>query len=109
MMAIRKVLPFTLLDIDSDNGTEFINGQFLRYCRKEDLVFTRSRPYTSNDSCHVEQKNWSIVRQTIGYARFEGQAAVGILNEIYDNLRLLNNFFMPSSKLVSKTRDGSRI
>jgi hypothetical protein len=109
MMAISKAIPFALLGIDSDNGSEFINDQFLRYCRKEDLVFTRSRPYTSNDSCHVEQKNWSIVRQTIGFARFEGQAAVDILNEIYDNLRLLNNFFMPSSKLVSKTRDGSKI
>lgn len=109
MIAIRKTLPFFMLGIDSDNGSEFINSHFLRYCQQEDLVFTRSRPNTSNDSCYVEQKNWSIVRQTIGYARFEGQAAVDILNEIYDNLRLLNNFFMPSAKLISKTRDGSKI
>lgn len=109
MKAIRELLPFMLLGIDSDNGSEFINSHFFHYCRQEDLVFTRTRPYTSNDNCHVEQKNWSVVRQTIGYARFEGQTAVAILNAIYDNLRLLNNFFMPSTKLVSKTRDGSKI
>jgi len=109
MMNIRERLPFYLLGIDSDNGSEFINAHFFRYCQQEDLVFTRTRPYNSNDNCHVEQKNWSVVRQTIGYARFEGQAAVDILNEIYDNIGRLNNFFMPSSKLVSKTRDGSKI
>ena len=65
----------------------------IRYCRQEALDLTRGRPNTSNDSCHVEQKNWSVVRQTIGYARFEGQPAVAILNEIYNNLRLFNNFF----------------
>ena len=109
MKDIHELLPFTLFGIDSDNGSEFINSHFLRYCQQEDLVFTRTRPYTSNDNCHVEQKNWSVVRQTIGYARFEGQVAVDILNEIYDNLRQLNNFFMPSSKLISKTRDVSKI
>jgi hypothetical protein len=109
MKVIRERLPFSLLGIDSDNGTEFINDHFLHYCRLEDLVFTRGRPNTSNDSCHIEQKNWSVVRQTIGYSRFEGQQAVTLLNEMYEHLRLLNNFFMPSAKLLSKTRDGSRI
>jgi hypothetical protein len=109
MKAIRARLPFPLLGIDSDNGSEFINFHFFRYCQQEDLVFTRGRPNTSNDSCHVEQKNWSVVRQTVGYARLEGPGAVDILNQIYASLRLINNFFMPSAKLVSKTRDGSRI
>lgn len=109
MKAIREQLPFPLLGIDSDNGSEFINAHFFRYCQQEDLIFTRGRPNTSNDGCHVEQKNWSVIRQTVGYARLEGSAAVEVLNQIYANLRLINNFFMPSAKLVSKTRDGSKI
>ena len=72
-------------------------------------MFTRGRPYKKNDGCHIEQKNWSIVRQTVGYARFETQAQCDVLNMIYDCLRLLTNFYMPSQKLVSKDRDGARI
>lgn len=109
LVTLRQRLPFPLLGIDSDNGSEFINHHFVRYCQQEDLILTRGRPYHSNDNCHVEQKNWSVVRQAIGYARFEGQGAVDILNIIYDDLRLFHNFFMPSAKLVSKTREGSRV
>lgn len=106
---IRSELPFPLSGIDSDNGSEFINDQLFRYCRDENLVFTRSRPNKKNDSCHVEQKNWSVVRQNVGYGRFETQAEVDILNELYSRLRLHTNFFMPSMKLIDKRRDGSRI
>ncbi len=106
---IRTRFPFPILGVDSDSGAEFINDLMFRYCRDEGIHFTRGRPYKKNDGCHVEQKNWSIVRQTVGYGRFETQEECALLNEIYDRLRLLTNFFMPSQKLVSKGRDGGRI
>lgn len=106
---IRYALPFPLLGIDSDNGSEFINHHMKTYCDLENLVFTRSRPNTSNDGCHVEQKNWSVIRQTIGYARFEDPKALPVFNRIYTTLSLINNFFLPSAKLLSKTRHASSI
>ena len=106
---IRARLPFPLYGIDCDSGAEFINGLMYRYCQEEGIAFTRGRPYKKNDGCHVEQKNWSIVRQTIGYGRFETRDECILLNRIYDELRLLTNFFMPSQKLIGKERDGGRI
>ncbi|MDZ4178942.1 MAG: transposase family protein, partial [Coriobacteriia bacterium] len=106
---IRQALPFPLLGIDSDNGSEFINHELLRYCQEEDLTFTRSRAYKKNDGCHVEQKNWSVVRQNVGYARFDTPGELEVLKEIHALLRLHTNFFMPSAKLISKTRDGSKV
>ncbi len=72
---IRKRLPFPLLGIDSDNGSEFINDELLRYCQQEGLTFTRSRPYRKNDSCFVEQKNYSVVRRAVGYHRYQTERA----------------------------------
>lgn len=106
---IRASLPFHLLGIDSDNGSEFINAEVYRYCKEENLSFTRSRPYMKNDGCHVEQKNWHVVRRNIGYGRYEGSEAVRIMNEYYSLLRLYTNFFMPHMKLLSKTRNGARV
>jgi hypothetical protein len=106
---IRRALPFPLLGIDSDNGSEFINDELFRYCQTEDLTFTRSRAYRKNDGCHVEQKNWSVVRQNVGYARFDTPEELEVLNRIHALVRLHTNFFMPSTKLVSKTRDGSKV
>jgi hypothetical protein len=106
---IRKRLPFPLLGLDSDNGSEFINDELFRWCEEEKLVFTRSRPYKKNDGCHVEQKNWSVVRQNVGYKRLESKAELELLNELYDALRLHTNFFMASVKLESKERSGSRV
>ena len=106
---IRGALPFPLLGIDSDNGSEFINHELLRYCQEEDLTFTRSRAYRKNDGCHVEQKNWSVVRQNVGYARFDTPEELEALKEIHSLVRLHTNFFMPSAKLVSKTRNGSKV
>jgi hypothetical protein len=106
---IRERIPFPLLGIDSDNGSEFINAELLRWCTEENLVFTRSRPNRKNDGCHVEEKNWSIVRRNVGYKRFEGHAHLDTLNGLYALLRLHTNFFMPSVKLESKKRDGSRV
>jgi hypothetical protein len=107
--ASREHLPFPLLGLDTDNGSEFLNYSLLGYCADEEISFTRSRPYKKNDQCHVEQKNGQIVRQFIGYDRFEGVEPCQILDELYQRLRLYVNFFQPSMKLISKSRDGSKV
>jgi len=106
---IREQIPFELLGLDTDNGTEFLNYLLLQYCFDEEITFTRSRPYKKNDQCHVEQKNGSIIRKFIGYDRFEGIQPCQILSALYEQLRLYVNFFQPSAKLISKTRKGSRV
>ena len=85
---LRQRLPFALLGIDSDNGSEFINDTLYRYCQTEQITFTRSRPYKKNDQAHVEQKNWSVVRHTIGYDRLETETERALLRAIYADLRL---------------------
>jgi len=110
--AIQEVkirLPFDLLGIDSDNGSEFINTNLENYCRTEEITFTRSRPYRKNDNCYVEQKNWSVVRRAVGYARFDTDEQLDLLNELYRHLRLYTNYFMPSMKLIERTRIGSQV
>ena len=106
---IRERLPFPLLGIDSDNGSEFINDHFLRYCNNEQLTFTRSRSGRKNDGCFVEQKNYSVVRNAVGYGRFDSPHQQNMLNQLYSQLRLRTNFFQPVMKLVSKTRIGSKV
>jgi len=106
---VRQRLPFPLLGLDSDNGSEFINQHLFAYCQREKITFTRSRSYKKNDNCHVEQKNWSVVRRLIGYDRYNSRAAYETLNRIYDLLRLYVNFFQPVMKLVNKTRHGARV
>lgn len=106
---VRRTLPFPLLGIDSDNGSEFINDQLLRYCREEKITFTRSRPHNKNDGCHVEQKNWSVVRRAVGYYRYDQDEELKTLAELYRHLRLYTNFFLPSQKLVEKTRVGAKV
>ena len=106
---VRQRLPFPLLGLDSDNGGEFINQHLYNYCRREGIMFTRSRSYKKNDSCHVEQKNWSVVRRLIGYDRYSSRAALEALNRIYDDLRLYVNFFQPVMKLIAKTRHGVKV
>ena len=101
--------PFAIAGIDSDNGSEFINAQMLRYCIENKITFTRSRAYKKNDSCYVEQKNYSIVRRAVGYLRYDTQEEVDILNELYIYLGQYCNFFIPAQKLVSKTRKGSKV
>ena len=102
---VRKLLPFPILGIDSDNGTEFINHNLKRYCDEHNIEFTRCRPYKKNDQCHVEQKNWTVVRQHIGYARYEGTAECQLLQNAHRWLRRHVNFFQPSVKLLSKERE----
>ncbi len=105
----RTLLPMPMLGLDSDNGGEFINHHLVRYCQREEITFTRCRPYKKNDQCHVEQKNYSIVRQMIGYDRYEGEAACAALATVYQSLRLYTNFFQPSVQLVSKQREGGKV
>ena len=106
---VRQNLPFPLLGVDSDNGSEFINHHLYTYCQREAINFTRSRSYKKNDSCHVEQKNWSVVRRLVGYDRYCSRAALETLNRIYAILRRYVNFFQPSMKLVHKTRHGAKV
>jgi len=106
---IRQRLPFPLLGLDSDNGSEFINQHLYNYCQRHQITFTRSRSYKKNDSCHVEQKNWSVVRRLVGYDRYNSKAALEALNRVYYLTRLYVNFFQPVMKLVSKTRHGAKV
>lgn len=101
--------PFPILGIDSDNGGEFINAHLLDYCHTEKITFTRSRTGNKNDGAHVEQKNWSVVRQTVGYHRYTGDLQVDLLNGIYALLRDQINFFAPQQKLISAVRDGPKV
>lgn len=109
---IEQALPFPLLGFDSDNGSEFLNYHLLHFFteRKRPVKFTRSRPYKHNDNAHVEQKNWSIIRQWLGYSRFDNPETVPLLNNLYTSeWRLYHNFFLPSVKLIDKKRIGSQI
>lgn len=103
---IRQVLPFSLLGLDSDNGGEFINWHLFRYCKKEKITFTRGRPYKKNDNAHVEQKNYTAIRQLVGYERLDKREQLEILNDLYRNeWRLYINFFQPTMKLKEKIKD----
>ena len=106
---MRQRLPFALLGVDSDNGSEFINHCFYTYCLKEKITFTRSRAYKKNDSCHVEQKNGNVVRRLVGYDRYTSKAAYQCLERLYASIRLYTNFFQPTMKLMSKTRHGAKV
>jgi len=106
---LRAALPFALQGIDSDNGSEFINAHLHRYCRRQQIQFTRGRPYKKDDNAHIEQKNWTHVRKLMGYVRYDSEAAVAAMNAVYADLRLLQNLFLPSVKLVTKARVGARV
>jgi hypothetical protein len=107
---IRRALPFELVGIDSDNGSEFINFHLVRYCKAAGIQFTRGRPYKKDDNAHVEQKNWTHVRKLLGWVRYDSDTAVATINRLYrGDLRLLQNLFLPSVKLIRKERVGSRM
>ena len=106
---IRQALPFVLCGIDSDNGSEFINAHLHHYCRTTGIQFTRGRPYKKDDNAHIEQKNWTHVRKLAGYERYDTDAAVDALNALYAEVRLLQNLFLPSVRLVARVRVGSRV
>jgi hypothetical protein len=102
-------LPYPLLGLDSDNGAEFINHDLKRHCEQEHITFTRCRPYKKNDQAYVEQKNWTAVRQVVGYERYEGEPACQALQALYQPLRLYLNFFQPVMVLVEKQRIGAKV
>lgn len=110
---IEQQLPFPLRGVDSDNGSEFINDHLLSWCQArpagQGIQFTRSRPYKKDDNAHVEQKNWTHVRKLVGWDRYDSVDAVHALNALYADLRLFQNLFQPSMKLVRKVRVGSRL
>jgi len=107
---MREASPFPILAYDPDNGSEFINWHLVKYCTKNQIALTRSRPYKKDDQAHIEQKNWTHVRKLIGYDRYDTQQAVDAMNDLYRNeLRLFMNLFMPSVKLLRRTRVGSKL
>jgi hypothetical protein len=106
---INQRLPISLLGLDSDNGSEFINQYLSNYCQQKQITFTRSRSYKKNDSCYVEQKNGNIVRRLVGYERYTSKAAYQCLDRLYYLVRLYVNFFQPTMKLISKTRHGAKV
>jgi len=108
---IEKILPFPILGFDCDNGGEFLNYHLLRHFtkRKQPVQFTRSRAYHKDDNAHIEQKNWTHIRQWLGYDRLDNPKVVSLLNNLYTKQwRLFHNFFCPSVKLIAKERIGSK-
>lgn len=111
---IENCLPFLILGFDCDNGSEFLNWHLMHYFSNEQgahrIHFTRSRPYHSDDNAHVEQKNWTHVRQLFGYHRFDNPKLVALMNDLYKNeVSQMNNFFLPNFKLIKKQRVQSKI
>ncbi len=102
-------MPYALLGLDSDNGSEFINNDLKRYCEQEHITFTRCRPYKKNDQAYVEQKNWTAVRQVVGYDRYRRRAGLRRAQALYQPLRLYLNFFQPVMVLVEKERHGAKV
>lgn len=109
LQKIRARLPFPLLGIDSDNGAEFINHELQRYCEQEHLTFTRARVGRKNDNPFIEPKNWTAIRRSVGYARYDTPKQVAQLNAFYEVHRLYFNHFIPLTKLVKTERRGSRV
>jgi hypothetical protein len=110
--ALEEVIglfPFPILGIDSDNGSEFINAHLLNYCICHEITFTRSRPGNKNDGAHVEQKNWTHVRELVGYLRFDTDAELSLLNRIWEIDRVYTNYLLAQQKLVSKQRHGAKV
>jgi hypothetical protein len=107
---LEKALPFALLGFDVDNGSEFLTFHLWRYLldRPHPVPMTRSRAYRKNDQAHVEQKNWTHVRQLLGYQRLEQHELIPLINDLYQSWALLRNFFCPTLKLRSKIRKGSK-
>ncbi len=107
---MRAYLPFPLTAIDSDNGGEFINDHLWRYCQKNQITFTRGRPYKKDDNAHVEQKNWTHVRKLMGWERYDSPTALAAMNAFYrTEWPTMMNLFQPSVKLIRKKRIGSRL
>jgi transposase InsO family protein len=101
--------PYQPWGLHSDNGSEFLNNQLYRFCKEQNIHFTRSRPYRKNDNAHVEQKNRQFVREIVGYERYDTPDDVAWLNQVYACLDPYANFFLPMRKVVLKERNGAKI
>ena len=106
---IRRKLPFTVRGLDVDNDSAFINDTLVEYCRDNQIELTRCRAYKKNDQAWIEQKNGAVIRRMVGYGRLEGLQTAAALNKLYSSARLFVNFFQPSFKLISKTREGAKV
>jgi hypothetical protein len=106
---LRRRFPVPIKGLDSDNDSAFINDTPLGYCQKQGWQFTRSRAYHKNDQAWIEQNNGAVVRRFVGYQRHAGVAAGQCLARLYAAVRLFVNFFQPSMKLRSKTREGAKV
>ncbi|MFA5776433.1 MAG: hypothetical protein WC988_02675 [Patescibacteria group bacterium] len=106
---IRERLPFKLLGIDFDTGGEFVNWHLVRYCRRNQISYTRSREGVKNDQAYIEQQNFSVVRRFVGYGRFDTEEQLEIINDLYEKLSDYQNFFQAVMRLKSKVRDGARV
>jgi len=109
--ALERLLnewPTRVWGLHSDNGAEFLNNHLVRYCRRHAIEYHRSRAYRKNDNAHVEQKNRQLVREIVGYARYDQLADVHWLNGVYELLDVYVNLVLPSQKLIGKTRDGAK-
>jgi hypothetical protein len=107
--AVRTKLPFPVRGLDVDNDSAFINDTLVGYCREHKIELTRCRAYKKNDQAWIEQKNGAVIRRMVGYGRLEGAEAAAALNKMYRSVRLFVNFFQPSFKLLSKTREGAKV
>lgn len=106
---VITTFPFPILGIDSDNGTEFINKHLYEWCYEHHVTFTRSRSGNKNDGAHVEQKNWSRVRELVGYYRYDTAAELAKLNEIWALDAVFTNYLLPQQKLIFKQRNGAKV
>lgn len=106
---VRGRLVFTMLGLDPDNGSEFINHELHRYCQTNNIMFTRIRPYKKNDNCYVEQKNYTVLRRFLGYARYDTEEQLHIVKEILVLVEPYVNFFQPVMKLTEKKRIGTKV
>ena len=104
-----RQFPFPILGIDSDNGSEFINAHLFEYCTSRKITFTRSRSGNKNDGAHVEQKNWTHVRQLVGYLRFDTETELELLNRIWALDGVFTNYLLAQQKLVEKHRHGANV
>src|ERR1043166_5541704 len=106
---VRAKLPFPVRGLDVDNDSAFINDTLVAYCRDHKIELTRCRAYKKNDQAWIEQKNGAVIRRMVGYGRLEGTQTTAVLNKLYTSARLFVNFFQPSFKLLSKTREGAKV
>lgn len=105
----RERVPYPILGLDPDNGSEFINWHLKKYCEAREITFTRIRPNKKNDNCYVEQKNYTVVRRFLGYGRYDTERQLKIIQEILRLVEIYVNFFQPVMRLQSKKRVGSKV